>query len=155
MKRLRLPVIRVRLSVIHFWINGTSNQTLVQYLRTQLLKIIITGLHLHYNSLNWSLVKFFKSFPGGSYIYWIYVTSITYKANIQSTNASHTLIHIEYTNHKSLVKFGCDSFSSLIINVFQLAWVGLLIRFSQSEKSTFGPFFVLAFWSDSVNFFPL
>ena len=38
--------------------------------------------------------------PGRSFIDWAHVTSFTFKANLQSTNTSHTWIDIVSTNHK-------------------------------------------------------
>ena len=64
---------------------------------------------IYSNSLErWSSI-FFTTFYKGchqlseSFIFWAHVTSLTYSANVQSTNAPHTWIDIAYTHHKKLL----------------------------------------------------
>ena len=68
---------------------------------------------------------FFKAIhlPGGSFIYWAHVTSLTCKANAQPTNTtSHTWIDIVFTNQKKKGTFKQKfrSKKSLVARSFKL-----------------------------------
>ena len=55
----------------------------------------------------WNLETFFKGchHPGGSFIYWAHVTSLTCKANVQSRHSSLTQIDTVHTNHNRKGRF--------------------------------------------------
>ena len=43
--------------------------------------------------------------PGGSFIYWAHVTSLTCKVTVPSINTSHSWIDIGFTNHKRYIGY--------------------------------------------------
>ena len=71
-----------------------------------------------------SIFAFFKGchLHGGSFVYCAYVTSLSCKANVESTNASHTWVDIVYTNHKRKGRYLTEIFALFLMNLDLFVW---------------------------------
>ena len=71
-----------------------------------------------------SIFAFFKGchLYGFFFIYWAYATTLKCKANVQSTNASHTWVDIVYTNHKRKGRYLTEIFALFLMNLDLFVW---------------------------------